>query len=458
MLNFLIIWSKSLANPDIRIEITIRISGLLDDMENSMGNASIQKKSLQLKKHINAIHCSNNLTLVQRKLFNALLFNAYPDLPHKQQFEIKGKDLYHLIGYNSKDTAKLKDALLGLITIAIEWNVIDCSTGQEKKWKASSILASAELSNGVCVYEYSQVMKDFLYQPEIYGQINIALISKFKSSYGLALYENCIRYQGLSQTPWFPLDIFRKLMGVFDGKYQVFKDFKKRVLDVGINEVNAIAPLHVVPEIERVNQKVTRIRFKLEKQILQHQSTQIVIDDNLKHHLIDIFGFSNQMIEETLAKYDLPYIKEKIEMIIQSDSFATGKIRGLAGYLIEALKKDYQLSKSSKVLVSEQKIRAEAIEKELKEKQEAKEERYKQYVNKKMNTYLEKLTEVQRDYLMCEFEEYILTQGDLLNNWYQKYKLDHPATKASFYRLIREKKQSEVGHIISMDEYFEICE
>ena len=47
----------------------------------------------------------------------------------------KGKELHKLIGYNSKDTGKLKDALLGLITIAIEWNVIDCATGQEKNGK-----------------------------------------------------------------------------------------------------------------------------------------------------------------------------------------------------------------------------------------------------------------------------------------------------------------------------------
>lgn len=114
-------------------------------------------------------------------------------------------------------------------------------------------------------------MKDLMYQPEIYGQINIDLVSKFKSGYGLALYENCIRYKGLMQTPWFPIEIFRKLMGVFDGKYQVFKDFKKRVLDVGVNEVNTVSPIRIVPELERVNQKVTKIRFKLEKILMNLQ-------------------------------------------------------------------------------------------------------------------------------------------------------------------------------------------
>ncbi|HAT4400039.1 TPA: RepB family plasmid replication initiator protein [Legionella pneumophila subsp. pneumophila] len=429
-------------------------------MEKRMGSVAINNKSLELKKHVNAIHCSNNLSLVQRKLFNALLFNAYPDLPYKQQFEIRGKDLYQLIGYNSKDTAKLKEALLGLITIAIEWNVIDCTTGQEKRWKASSILASAELSNGVCIYEYSQVMKDLMYQPEIYGQINIDLISKFKSGYGLALYENCIRYKGLAQTPWFPIEIFRKLMGVFDGKYQVFKDFKKRVLDVGVNEVNAVSPIRILPEIERVNQKVTRVRFKLEKQFDESpiQLNDLSIDEGLKQILINTFGFSTQMIDETYAKYDSEYIREKVEIITQSESFVAGKIRGLAGYLIEALKKDYKLSRSSKAVINERRKISEAKEKEKKEKLEEQSDRYKQYVNKKINTYLEKLTEHQKIDLNNDFEKFIKVQSSILKNWYKKHGLDHPATKASFHSFIKENRYSEIGTIISMEDYIDLVQ
>ncbi|USQ15555.1 replication initiation protein (plasmid) [Legionella lytica] len=426
-----------------------------------MRSVNTNKKSLELKKHINAIHCSNSLSLVQRKLFNALLYNAYPDLPHKQQFEIRGKDLYQLIGYNSNDTAKLKEALIGLITIAIEWNVIDCSTGQEKKWKASSILASAELSNGVCIYEYSQVMKDLMYQPEIYGQINVELMSKFKSGYGLALYENCIRYKGLKQTPWFPIDIFRKLMGVFDGKYVVFKDFKKRVVDVGVNEVNSVSPIRIYPDIERINQRVTRIRFKLETNINESPIalSELAVDDKLKPVLINTFGFSSQMVDETYENYDTEYIREKVEMITQSESFSSGKIRGLAGYLMEALKKDYKPSKSSKVIINERRKISEAKEKEINDKIEKQEDRYKQYVNKKINNYLMNLTQEQSNDLIREFELFIKeNQNTIFKCMYKKYGLEHPATKSDFHRFIKENKQNEIGTIISMEDYIELID
>ena len=448
-------------NPSTRIKEKIRVLGFINSTEKSMDSMALKKtKTFELKKHVNAIHCTNNLTLVQRKLFNALLFNAYPDLPHKQIFEIKGKDLCTLIGYNSKDTGKLKEALLGLITIAIEWNVIDCSTGHEKKWKASSILASAELSSGTCSYEYSKVMKDFLYQPEIYGRVNIELVSQFKSGYGLALYENCIRYRGLAQTPWFPIDVFRKLMGVFDDKYQAFKDFKKRVLDIGVSEVNTLSPIKIIPEIERVNQKVTKIRFKLTKTIqdIPPLSQEDIINDELSNVLINTFGFSQPMVDEAFSKYDRNYIQEKIEVIVQSESFLAGKIRGLAGYLIEALKKDYKISKSSKTIVDEKRKIKEAKEKNKKDKEAATTEKYNAYISKKINNYITNLTSEEHIELMNEFDNHMKSQSSIILNWYRKHGLEHPAVKGIFRSYLKEVKKEFLGNLLSMDELIELIE
>lgn len=426
-----------------------------------MNHAFKYNSSLELKKHVNAIHCSNNLTLVQRKLFNALLFNAYPELPHKQKFTIKGKDLCFLIGYNSKDTQKLKSALFGLITTAIEWNVIDCATGKENKWKASSILAAAELSAGICTYEYSQLMKELLFQPEIYGKINIKLVSQFKSGYGLALYENCIRYQGLPQTPWFSLEIFRKLMGVFDNKYSLFRDFKKRVLDIAIEEVNSVSSIMVTPELERVNQKVAKIRFKLGKQCA---SKPLIIAepssaDSVESILTSIFGFSQSMVNEVLAKYDELYIREKVNVILQSDSFASGKIRGLAGYLVEALKQDYKISKSSKAAMEDQRKFKEEEEKKKKEKEESRIARYNQYVAKKIEAYLAKLSQEQYQTLLNNFEKHVQTQkNNILHSWYKKHGLDHPATKGGFNTFVKENHDNPLGEILSIKDFMTLID
>ena len=49
----------------------------------------MEEKSLELKKHVGIIHCANNLTLLQRKLANALLYHAYGNLLSQEKHEIK---------------------------------------------------------------------------------------------------------------------------------------------------------------------------------------------------------------------------------------------------------------------------------------------------------------------------------------------------------------------------------
>ena len=424
-------------------------------MEGFMSLTVSKEKSFELKKHINAIHCSNDLTLVQRKLFNALLFNAYSELLYKQRFSIKVKELSLLIGYNSHDYGKLKKALLGLMTIAIEWNVIDNSTGKEKQWQASSVLASADLSNGLCTYEYSQVLKELLYQPEIYGCIDMELISKFQSSYGLALYENCIRYQRIPHTPWFNIDIFRKLMGVMGNKYTAFCDFKKRVIGIAVDEVNSISPISIFPEIERHNQKVTRIRFKLNKRTTstENNSLPLQFDDDLIRNLSTTFGLSPQIINELSAAYDPMYIKEKMQLIMQSSAFQAGKIRGLAGYLMDALKLDYKASRSSQAVVNEQRVIKENKEREQKELDEKRKERYSKYFNTKIESFLSSLSEEEYQKLMCDFEHFIKNENKFIQAWYAKEKLEHPGAKACFDRFLCTTRQNDLGQILSYDDF-----
>src|SRR3990167_7271382 len=85
----------------------------------------------ELKKHAATIHCSNTLSLLHRKVTNALLYHAYKELMLKEEHEITVKQLCRLIGYQGNNHAVIKDALKGLISIIIEWNLIDDETGTE---------------------------------------------------------------------------------------------------------------------------------------------------------------------------------------------------------------------------------------------------------------------------------------------------------------------------------------
>ncbi|MDR3491245.1 MAG: replication initiation protein [Gammaproteobacteria bacterium] len=322
-----------------------------------------KERSLELKKHVAAIHSTNKLSLVQRKIANALLFNAYDELLIKDEHVIHIRALCNLIGYDSNDYKTIKKALVNLLSTVIEWNLVDGNKlDSEGVWNASSIISDASIDGAVCTYSYSNKMKKLLYCPELYGRLNMVVQAQFQSTYGLALYENCIRYQNIEQTPWFDIAQFRKLMGIEDGKYTIFRDFKRRVLDKAIEEVNKYSPLEVATKYQKQGRQVIAIQFSIKYvRDLSKESNKLSNSITLSQQLKDRYGFSKEQIEESMSHYDENYILEKINIIESSSSFINGKINNLAKYLLRALKEDYQPSKSSSQIMRETPIKLDTI-------------------------------------------------------------------------------------------------
>ena len=202
-----------------------------------------------VKKHVATIHCSNKLSLLERKISNALLFHAFPHLKQQLVHEIRIDELKRLIGANTRNHKALKEALRKLISTVLEWNLLgeNIPELELEGWNASTILSAVSVVKGVIKYQYSELIKTLIIDPKIYGKINLAIQARFKSSYALALYENCARYRGLPYTKNIDIVIFRKLMGVEEGKYEIFRDFNRRVLNPAISEINTCSYIRVSP-------------------------------------------------------------------------------------------------------------------------------------------------------------------------------------------------------------------
>jgi plasmid replication initiation protein len=372
-----------------------------------------KEKTLELKKHVAAIHSSNKLSLVQRKIANALLFNAYDELLAKEEHQIHIRTLCNLIGYDSNDYKTIKKALVNLLSTVIEWNLVDGNKlDKEGVWNASSIIADASIDGAVCTYSYSNKMKKLLYTPELYGRLNMVVQAKFQSSYGLALYENCVRYQNIEQTPWFDIPQFRKLMGIEDGKYMIFRDFKRRVLDKAIEEVNKYSSLFVSPKVQKQGRQVVAIQFVIKhaKELSVQQSSDATNDSvPLSQQLKDHFSFSKHQIEDTMSNYDERYILEKISIVESSPSFVKGKINNVAKYLLSALEEDYQPAKSSKDRLRTKK--ADVVKPEKLDTGKKRDERklgdYRRYQDKQFVERFNKQSSAMKKKTLKEFEQHL---------------------------------------------------
>lgn len=370
----------------------------------------------ELKKHAATIHCSNSLSLLQRKITNALLYHAYNEMMVKEEHEITIKQLCRLIGYHGNNHAVIKEALKVLISTVIEWNVINDETGNEN-WSASSILASVSLEGPLCYYAYSPRMKQLLHSPSMFGKIDLVIQSRFRSSYGLALYENCIRYRGLPHTKWFELDLFKKLMGVPAGMYDVFRDFKRRVLDKAIDEVNMYSDLIVEAEYVKERRKVARVRFKLKerakKMRLGHDGRKVEKADNeeleaMKGMLVEQFGLTLGQVDQVLADFDTVFIREKMNLIANSKAYKDGKVQNLAAYLISALKNNYISIKTKPVeIINIQDVKLEIELAEVKRQVEDLRQRYQQYREDEIHQAVASLPVEQNQILMNDFTEFV---------------------------------------------------
>lgn len=312
----------------------------------------VAQRSLELKKHVAVIHSHSKISLLQRKISNALLFHAYDNLLIKDEHEIQISTLTKLIDYDSHDHKKIKQALMDLLATVVEWNIVDGDKlDKDKVWNASSIIADASIDGSLCTYSYSGKMRKLLYHPSVYGRLNMQIQAKFQSSYGLALYENCNRYQDIGQTPWFELNKFRKLMGVEEDKYKIFRDFKTRVIDKSVEEVNKYSSLFVETKFKKQNRQVVAIQFAIKnKNVTESTSNHSDLDsESLSNTLKAIYGLSQTQITGVLTSYEERYIKEKIRIIELSPSYQSGKIKNLGKYLLCALADDYQPTKQPKI-------------------------------------------------------------------------------------------------------------
>lgn len=287
-----------------------------------------------VKKHVAAIHVSGKLTLLQRKLSNVLLLNAYDTLISSTRHQIDARTLCLMIGYNSNDLDTLKQSLRGLAETVAEWDMLD-EKGQQE-WGVSSLLSFARLKGGVCEYAYSPALAEKLHDPKVFALINLNIQRRFTSGHALALYENCYRFVRTGSTGWWPIELFRRLMGV-DGSayYETFKHLNAKIIKPAVAEVNRTSNIVLTPETKKTGRAVTDIRFLIAE---NPQLAILDIDDGegARHGPVyarlRALGVSDRLARQWLSSHGEEQVLAKLAYVESRDG-----VRSKIGYLTAAL-------------------------------------------------------------------------------------------------------------------------
>lgn len=308
----------------------------MEQIERDRLTGSLRRGAV--KKHVAAIHVSGKLSLLQRKLSNVLLLNAYDTLTTSRRHQIDARTLCMMIGYNSNDFDTLKGSLRGLAETVAEWDMLDEEGRQE--WGVSSLLSYAKLKGGICEYAYSDALAEKLHDPKVFALINLNIQRRFTSGHALALYENCYRFIRTGSTGWWSLDLFRRLMGVADSAYyESYKHLNAKIIKPAVAEVNKTSNIVLTPEVKKMGRQVTDIRFLIEE---NPQLAILDLDDGeglrngAVYRRLRGLGVSDRLARQWIAEHGEDYVSRKIEYVTGQDG-----VRNAVSYLSAAIRSDY---------------------------------------------------------------------------------------------------------------------
>jgi hypothetical protein len=330
---------------------------------------SVQKhEKKELKKHSATIQIRNSISLLQRKTWNALLWNAYHELTTKDIHSMPVPEIARLVGYDSKDEQYLKDATKAMMNCIVEWDVLDKDGSEE--WGAAVLLASVQIKRGICSYGFAPHLRHKLHNPEMFARLDLDMQKRFKSKHSLALWELCTDYLGAKrdygETPWIELLTFRRLMGIEDHQYSLYKLFSQRVLSPSLDEINGVSDFRVTVEYQHRGRKITALKFKMRRVAMRPEpdSEQVSLFPELDdiplvvkelqdaglstQDALEIWQKSFTFVDGTLRPVVIDgddeaafahYVQEKIHLLKRRQ--AAGKVENSTGFLREAIKKNY---------------------------------------------------------------------------------------------------------------------
>ena len=97
------------------------------------------------------------------------------------------------------------------------------------------------------------------------------------SNYSVRLYELLVQWKKRKHTPVFELEKFRQQLGLGVDDYERMGDFKKRVLDLAVDEINKKSDLKVSYEQKKKGRKIVGFEFKV---VTKNKPKQAKQDDN----------------------------------------------------------------------------------------------------------------------------------------------------------------------------------
>ena len=121
---------------------------------------------------------------------------------------------------------------------------------------------------------------------EFFTQYLLSQTANLKSVYSSRLYELLIQWRSTGKTPIINLEDFRAQLGIEENQYKLMSDFKKRVLDLAINDINEKTDIKATYQQHKKGRSISGFSFTFKQKKTDNQ----LIENKRDPNTIDIFS------------------------------------------------------------------------------------------------------------------------------------------------------------------------
>lgn len=225
------------------------------------------------------------LSLQDRRIFNLLVQNAWPEIDQDKEHTIA---VMKLRGPRHKGSERVADSLDRLMTTLVK---VPTVLNGEPAMTTTLLLVDTTQTidetspTALLLYHFPKKLREIISNSRYWGRIKAYVMFAFASKYALTLYEAlCLRANLRADSQEFSVESFRNLLGIEDGKLKEPFNLKKWALDPAITEVNALSDFNVtidpIREGGAVRGKLTGFRLTWSKK--SPAEWQAVLDELMR--------------------------------------------------------------------------------------------------------------------------------------------------------------------------------
>lgn len=292
------------------------------------------------------------LTLLSRRIYNALLYHAQRQGVDKPQYQLALSELIGDARFNSNNTELLKSHLRDMQATTIEWS----TSGTERRWVSTQLIGTVKIEESgrgrptVITWCYPEEIRERLVKPRQYTRVMLEMSAQMRSYAAAVLYEIGARYLTSPSRLTMREDLIwwaAVLTGRSDIKTVEYRFLKRDVLSKAMGEVDTFCDEFSLELIEhKRGRKIEEIQFrvvpKAQKRLSElNDPTRNVFDLELVGKLVT-FGFKQDDAQDLYATTDEGALRAAIAHVEQRIANATlPTLRSSAAYLRDALRRGY---------------------------------------------------------------------------------------------------------------------